>query len=350
MKIAILHQSKPAPVVDGIVKPMKKGGYSDSGADIAFELSQNNVKVITPIKNPDVNTDTDWTFPDSSEGIKQAMALGADAFWLNTVLYAEHPITKVTSDIKLIGQSPQVVERHDDKWGTNQLLKENNIPIPQSVLVAKEDFENHNIPPLSFPVVVKPLRGRGSQGVQKVDTEAELNNYLQVFFSENTYGDSVYLEQYLNGMEITITVMPAGRYNIDGKEAQHNAPWCLPIVKRYNHVNGIAPYSGVVAVTENSSVIDSEDMSPHQIEIVNQHCIKAAQIIGIKAPIRIDARADRDGNFYLFDLNLKPNMTGPSRPHRKGQDSLSLLAARAIGWNYFDFLQNILNQWWGTDG
>jgi hypothetical protein len=43
---------------------------------------------------------------------------------------------------------------------------------------------------------------------------------------------------------------------------------------------------------------------------------------------------------------MKPNMTGPSRPLRQNEDSLILLAARKIGWNYEDLLHNMLNQSW----
>jgi D-alanine-D-alanine ligase len=50
----------------------------------------------------------------------------------------------------------------------------------------------------------------------------------------------------------------------------------------------------------------------------------------------------------LFDLNMKPNMTGPSRPQRQNQDSLTLLTSRKIGWNYLDLLRNILKQTWET--
>lgn len=40
VKLAILYQSTIPPSIMGIFKPMKPGGYSDSGADIAFNLSQ----------------------------------------------------------------------------------------------------------------------------------------------------------------------------------------------------------------------------------------------------------------------------------------------------------------------
>jgi len=56
---AIIYQVKPPPIKDGIQKPMKPGGYSDSGADIACELAKNDIEIITPVNNPDIETDLD---------------------------------------------------------------------------------------------------------------------------------------------------------------------------------------------------------------------------------------------------------------------------------------------------
>jgi D-alanine-D-alanine ligase-like ATP-grasp enzyme len=102
----------------------------------------------------------------------------------------------------------------------------------------------------------------------------------------------------------------------------------------------------VVAVMDNSTVLDDGELSSESIQEVYDHCKKAGELVDIKAPVRIDCRADEHGNYFLFDLNMKPNMTGPSRPHRQNQDSLILLAARKIGWNYEDLLHNMLNQSW----
>jgi len=140
--------------------------------------------------------------------------------------------------------------------------------------------------------------------------------------------------------------MPKGNYVINDNEEYFNRPWCLPAVKRFNHNNGIAPYNGIVAVMENSEVLSNDELQASEIQDVYEHCIKSAELIGIKAPIRIDCRSNEQGKYFLFDLNMKPNMTGPSRPHRKNQDSLTLLSARKIGWGYFDLLNNILNQKW----
>lgn len=89
--IAILYQAQPSPIINGIQKPMKPGGYSDSGADIAFELHSKGVKVCTPVDRPHIENDLDWVFPDTEEGIENAIRKGAKILWLNTVLYIGHP-------------------------------------------------------------------------------------------------------------------------------------------------------------------------------------------------------------------------------------------------------------------
>ncbi len=347
--IAILYQAILPPVNNGIQKPMKLGGYADSGADIAYELQKNGILLITPSQNPKTENDLDWVFPDTKEGIQLALDKGAEIFWLNTVLYKNHPIEDFfDQNIEIIGQSPKNVDVFDDKLVTNALLKDNGLSIPKTTLILKENLINYKLT-IEFPLVVKPIRGRGSQGVSRVYNKIELDKELRKLFAEKKYGTSIYVEKYLPGQEITITVMPPGKYQLNSKTKQIDKHWSLPALKRFNHKNGIAPYNGVVAVVSNSKVLDDEELNSEKIKKSYQHCEKAAKLIDAKAPIRIDCRANENGDYFLFDLNMKPNMTGASRPHRKNQDSLSALAARKIGWCYKDLLINIIAQKWKPD-
>ena len=344
--IAILYQAILPPINNGIQKPMKLGGYADSGADIAYELQKNGVLLITPSQNPKTENDLDWVFPDTKEGIQLAMDKGAKIFWLNTVLYKNHPIENFfNQNIEIIGQLPENVDLYDDKLVTNTLLKYNGLPIPKTDLILKENQTNYKLT-IKFPLVVKPIRGRGSQGVSRVYNKIELDNKLKKLFAERKYGTSVYVEQYLRGQEITITVMPPGKYQLNNKTKLIDKYWSLPAVTRFNHKNGIAPYNGVVAVINNSKVMGDKELNAEKIKESYQHCEKAAKLIDAKAPIRIDCRANENGDYFLFDLNMKPNMTGASRSHRKNQDSLSALAARKIGWYYNDLLLNMIAQKW----
>lgn len=67
-------------------------------------------------------------------------------------------------------------------------------------------------------------------------------------------------------------------------------------------------------------------------------------MLGLKAVVRIDCRADKSGNFKMFDFNPKPNLTGASRPHRQDLNSLTLMAAEAAEWIISGFSQKCLKQ------
>ena len=344
--VAILYQSKPPPMVNGIQKPMKPGGYSDSGADIAFQLQKFNVPITTPVKSPSVDRDFDWVFPDSPEGITEALQKGAKCFWLNTILYKGHPIEGFFErDIEFIGQLPALIEKYDDKLLANNLLRNNGLTVLPQTLISN-DQKLDMLEGLNFPCVIKPVRGRGSQGVVVAQNQEELSENLERLFSCKKYGNSLYIENYLTWEEITITVMPPGKYFIGNKTEEKSAPWSLPAVKRINHLNGVIPWNGDVPVTENSFVMEDDELVSEVVRNVYAECEKAFSLVEAKAPIRIDCRADEEGKYWLFDLNMKPNITGACRPHRQNQDSLTAIAARKIGWSYGDLLANIVEQRW----
>ncbi len=48
------------------------------------------------------------------------------------------------------------------------------------------------------------------------------------------------------------------------------------------------------------------------------------------------------GNIY----NFKPNITGGVRLHRVDQNGLTLVAARGLGWTYFNLLQKMIDTRW----
>ena len=341
-KVAILYQAKVPPAVDGIIKPMKEGGYSDSGADIALALVQNKVEVITPVDFPKTQNDFDWVFPDSLEGIETAISKGANIFWLNTVLYATHPILKFKErNLLIVGQDPESVQKFDNKLYTNKYLREKSLPIPNSSTLKLVDESK-----LKFPLVIKPIRGRGSQGVRVVQNMQELNNGIKEIVSAKIYGSRVMVEEFLAGKEITLSIMPPGKYSFNSKIVDKKGYWALPPVHRFNHINEIAPYNGIVAVVNNSKVLPYNKIQSKKIKKIVRYCEEAAELIEAKAPIRIDCRQDRIGEYFIFDVNLKPNMTGASRSHREDQDSLTMIAARGIGWEYSDLIKNILLQYW----
>jgi D-alanine-D-alanine ligase len=341
---AVLFQAAPAPAIDGVIKPMKENGYADSGADIAFGLIQQGVKVITAVAEPQIKIDREWVFPDTTAGIAHALSKGANVLWLNTVLYSGHPAEEfMRKGIAVVGQDPTTATRYDDKWLVSGLLGSNGIAVPEKQLITESGSWSA---PFEFPFILKPLRGRGSQGVRLIRDDMDLQTTLRNVFEDGLFGNTLYAEPYLPGTELTITVMPPGEYVIFGDQEYKDSHWSMTPVKRFNQVDGIAPYNGVVPIIENSRVISARENDSDEIQEISSACASAAALLEVRAPVRIDCRQDREGIYRIFDFNLKPNMTGPSRPHRFGQDSLVALAAADLGWNYNDLLVNMLRQRW----
>ncbi len=118
-RVAVLYQAELAPAVDGIQKPMKPGGYSDSGADIAYCLLRAGAPVVLPVRKPDPVVALDWVFPDTMGGIRGALTRGAEVLWANTVLFEGHPLDGREAGVRIVGQHPAAVQRFDDKYFTN---------------------------------------------------------------------------------------------------------------------------------------------------------------------------------------------------------------------------------------
>lgn len=354
--VAILYQSAPAPAVDGVVKPMKPNGYRDSGADIAWALRQGGRRVVTPVAVPDPARDEDWSFPDSGAGIDAALAAGASVLWANSVLYRGHPLESfLARGIRVVGQEPRAMEHIDDKLATQRALLQAGFPVPavvaagQGGVVTLEGLDEAGLQAagLRLPVIVKPQRGRGSTGVRLIESDGALRDFAAAYLAEGCpFGTRMMIEDFLPGEEATVAVLPPGLYAIGGRQVEKPAHWCLWPVRRFNHQAGIAPYSGTVAVTENSRAMDRDQAASPAVQALLAACAAAGTLLAARAPLRIDARQGADGRYRLFDVNSKPNMTAAGRPGREGQDSLMALAARPVGWDFPALAANLADQAW----
>lgn len=352
--VALLYQALPPPIIDGLRKDAKPGGYSDGGADIGFALTQAGERVVTPSATPDPAQPMQWVFPDTADGIAAAIAAGATTLWSNTVLFEGHPIEAVTGQVAIVGQTPAATQRHDDKFATNQMLDRAGLPVARSILIADAARDGvHALNDMAvalpaqqmdFPLIVKPVRGRGSQGVTRAQDMAMLTGAARSLLDKATFGNLLMIEEYLAGEEMTVTVLPPACPQPSGDMADDH--WALRPVLRFDQQAGVAPYNGDVAVKENSVAIPAARIADPAIRAMLAACVRAAALVESRAAIRIDCRADADGRFKLFDLNMKPNMTGPGRPGRDDQDCLSAIAARAEGWSYADLLHAMLAGAW----
>ncbi|MFD5389256.1 hypothetical protein ACFWMG_30905 [Streptomyces sp. NPDC127074] len=343
-RIAILHQAHHPPSLNGSIKPQNPFGYRDSSADIAFALASSGCSILTPTADRRPGIDIDWTFPDTLDGIKEAISLGADTLWANTNLYADHPLGEFIAQdhLRVVAQPLRTVEAFEDKNFCRAGIAKLGVDVPRQELVdlseTKKLTENNlrnilNRISSSFPVIVKPCRGRGSEGVRRVGSARAAIQHIESL-ETTRFGTKFLIEEYLPGDEWAITVMPPGTYQSPEGEYSTSEHWPLTAVRRIGHHYGVMPFSGAVSPLLNSEPA-REDERLQEFKLL---CTKIARRLNTTAPIRIDCRADQSGLIKAIDVNFKPSMTGPGRPGREHMSNLSAIAANAHGWTYTDLV------------
>ncbi len=93
----------------------------------------------------------------------------------------------------------------NNKWMLYELMKEHGFPIIPTVLCTLDDDFEQQIHDLEFPVLIKPVTAWGGEGIQRFETRAQLQEFLDQSDSEkikNRYIVQSFLTGYVGGLNI----------------------------------------------------------------------------------------------------------------------------------------------------
>lgn len=110
-------------------------------------------------------------------------------------LIASHREKFTEAGITPIVSTKETIELCRDKYAFYQHMKQNNLPVLPSCQNPDEFQNRFEAGEMNFPVFIKPVRGCGSIGIQKVDN-MELLTVLCKYSSEN-----MLIQQYAEGEE-----------------------------------------------------------------------------------------------------------------------------------------------------
>lgn len=183
-----------------------------------------------------------------------------------------------------------------DKWYCNQFLKGFDIQVAKSRLLLKGDAVNEAeiINDLGLPLFVKPCDSGSSYGISKVNSREDLPGAITNAFQE---GDSVVIESFLNGIEVTC-----------GVYRNHEGIQALPlaeIVSENEFFDYEAKYLG------KSQEIVPARISEEHTEKVQEAAKRIYGILRLRSLARIDFMLI-DGIPHLIEVNTTPGFTEES--------------------------------------
>lgn len=202
-----------------------------------------------------------------------------------------------------------------DKWRTKLVWDACHVATPKAFVLEPNSDWDAIMQALGGLAMVKPAREGSSIGMRKVYTSEGL---AESYAFASQHDDLVIAEQYIEGHEFTVAILgdqalPAIQlvtthdfYDFDAKYKADDTQYLLP--------SGLPDYAEA----------ELQKMS-----------LKAFKLIGCDGWGRIDAMQDKQGNFWLLEVNTSPGMT---------DHSLVPMAAKAGGLSFAALAVKILQQ------
>lgn len=149
---------------------------------------------------------------------------------------------------------------------------------------------------LGLPLMVKPAQGGSALGARVVSAAADLPSAMVSCLS---YGDTVLIEPYVDGVEVAVSVVDLG-----------SGPVALPAVE-------IVPASGVFDYAARYTAGMTTYHTPARLSesaaaAVAEVAVRAHAALGLRDLSRTDAIVTGDGAVQFLEVNVSPGMTETS--------------------------------------
>lgn len=200
-----------------------------------------------------------------------------------------------------------------DKLRTKYVFEGCGLPTPRFRAMGAVSEVDDILRNLSLPLSVKPSREGSSIGIRKVTNRDEL---VEAYQEACTLDSLVLVEEWVEGPEFTVSLLqdqalPAIGLSTDHVFYDYEAKYEADDT-RYRIPCGLDP----------------------ETELELQHlALDAFRVVGCRTWGRVDIMQDRDGGFWLLEVNTVPGMT---------DHSLVPMAARAAGISFEELVVRIL--------
>ena len=206
-----------------------------------------------------------------------------------TAINLAQPLTDL--GVKIIGTDCAAIEKAENRYAFEKLLKELQIPQPQGCAVSRIEDGVQAAREIGYPVLVRPSFVLGGRAMQIVSGEEQLRHYLRTAV-EIDEEKPVLVDHYIRGKEVEIDAV------CDGVNVF--VPGIMELVER----TGV--HSG-----DSISVYPSFSISNKVKGLILQYAKKLGPAIGIRGLYNIQFIVDPQDRVYIIEVNPRSSRTVP---------------------------------------
>ncbi|MGB0630305.1 MAG: D-alanine--D-alanine ligase [Alphaproteobacteria bacterium] len=178
-----------------------------------------------------------------------------------------------------------------DKPMAKRLFRTAGIPCPEHRVVTRAEFDAGER--MEFPYVIKPLNEGSSVGVRIIRTEDDVAVLGDDIWG---YGNRMMLENFIDGREITVSVM--------GDRALG--------VTEIRALEGFYDYEAKYTDGRAEHLVPAP-IHPDAYAAAMEYAVRAHEALGCRgvsrADLMYDDRGGEPGDLYLLEVNTQPGMT-----------------------------------------
>ncbi|KPJ60877.1 MAG: D-alanine--D-alanine ligase [Latescibacteria bacterium DG_63] len=222
--------------------------------------------------------------------------------------------------VPYLGSSPDTHAIALDKVVTKMILRQRGLPTPNfDVLEEPDSPVSEN---LRYPLIVKPRSEAVSFGLKIVHDEQELREGVAKI--HEAFRQPALVEEYIDGREINVALLG------------NDPPEPLPAVE-LDFGDGEPIFTYEDKTHRNGREIKKICPAPldeEQTHAINSLAVKAFRALGCLDCARVDLRMDRQGNFYILEVNSMASL---------GRGGSYVYSASKIGLDYADLVNRLVD-------
>ena len=259
---------------------------------------------------------------------------------IGDIPFSSHLIPEIAQKLKIpfSGGTAKNILLTTDKSATKKMLSANNIPTAPFIVVRSQIRPGLAVAGRVFadyPLIVKPVASDGSEGVtQKSVVENRKQLIAAVKKNFKLFHQPALIEKYISGREINVAVL-----EIKGK------PKILPASEitfpkeygqKYKIVDFESKWRPETPQYNNTPAVCPAEISPPLLRKLQTAVVKIWEIMDLKGYVRVDFRIDKNGNPFVLEVNVNPDIeNNPAVGFPR--------AARAIGLDYKNLILIIVD-------
>ena len=208
--------------------------------------------------------------------------------------------------ITFIGPPAEAIRVMGDKIAARKLMQDHNVPVVPGTLDAVTNLSEAReiAQDIGYPVLAKAAAGGGGKGMRMVDSEKDLEQFMQLAQSEaeSAFGDGrIFIEKYLEApRHIEIQVLA----DTHGHQVHLFERDCS-IQRRHQKIIEEAPASM---------------MTPELRAAMGAAALRAAAACHYHGVGTVEFLVDQDHNFYFMEMNTRLQVEHPVTEYITGLD------------------------------